>query len=90
MLTVGALLSENVIPFARLCILKLSKFQKRESREVNYCSFTFIENLNRGHLFQSDSGFGFKCFETKACHTLSHNGDSLKVENRKEITLASH
>lgn len=79
------------ILFAVLDTLKVSQ---RVSREVSY---TFSENQLlaslQGHMFESDSGVGLKCFETKVRHIQSHNrGLSKEKEKkkRKEIALASH
>lgn len=44
-------------------------------------------------MFESDSGVGLKCFETKVRHIQSHNrglSKEKKKKKRKEIALASH
>lgn len=70
------------ILFAVLDTLKVSQ---RVSREVSY---TFSENQLlaslQGHMFESDSGVGLKCFETKVRHIQSHNRGLSKEKKKRK------
>ncbi len=93
MVTEGAPLCERVILFARLRTLKWSKSRKEDWERSNIAVLLLVKikfQLHfQGCIFESDSRVGFKRFETKVCHILSHNGGSLKG-TKKKIALASH